>query len=76
PCQPALGIDQQQRRRVVHAVFAAGAGDADMLDPKACIEPLQLVDPEGRLAGYFMPPFQAERLAADLGPLLAASIQE
>lgn len=32
---------------------------------------LLLVDPEGRLAGYFMPPFKAERLAADLGPLLA-----
>ncbi|MFU8763489.1 MAG: SCO family protein [Haliea sp.] len=35
---------------------------------------LLLVDPEGRLAGYFMPPFKAERLAADLEPLLAARL--
>ncbi|MDO8860536.1 SCO family protein [Haliea sp. E1-2-M8] len=33
---------------------------------------LLLVDPEGKLAGYFMPPFNAERLAVDLEPLLAA----
>ncbi len=32
---------------------------------------LLLVDPDGRLAGYFTPPFDAESLAADLGPLLA-----
>lgn len=31
------------------------------------------VDPEARLAGYFMPPFDAGQLAADLAPLLARS---
>ena len=31
---------------------------------------LLLIDPESRLVGYFMPPFRAERLAVDLGPLL------
>lgn len=32
---------------------------------------LLLVNPEGQLAGYFMPPFNAELLAVDLDPLLA-----
>ncbi|PLW83485.1 SCO family protein [Kineobactrum sediminis] len=32
---------------------------------------LLLVNPEGHLAGYFMPPFNAELLAVDLDPLVA-----
>lgn len=32
---------------------------------------LLLVNPEGQLAGYFMPPFNAELLAVDLDPLVA-----
>jgi protein SCO1 len=33
---------------------------------------LVLVDPHGRVAAYFKPPLNPERLAADLAPLLAA----
>ena len=70
--------EQEQLQRLytglgVQHIRIPGAGGEYSVDHSAA---LLLVDPEGRLAGYFMPPFQAERLAADLGPLLAASIQE
>ena len=70
--------EQEQLQRLytglgVQHIRIPGARGEYSVDHSAA---LLLVDPEGRLAGYFMPPFQAERLAADLGPLLAASIQE
>lgn len=70
--------EQEQLQRLytglgVQHIRIPGARDEYSVDHSAA---LLLVDPEGRLAGYFMPPFKAERLAADLGPLLAASIQE
>lgn len=33
---------------------------------------LVLVDPKARVAGYFRPPFNVERIAADLAPLVGA----
>ncbi len=53
----------------VQRIRIPGAQGAYSVDHSAA---LLLVDPGGRLAGYFMPPFSAERLTADLGPLLAA----
>jgi len=53
----------------VQRIRIPGAQGAYSVDHSAA---LLLVDPEGRLVGYFMPPFSAERLTADLGPLLAA----
>lgn len=44
-----------------------GTPDAYLIDHSAG---LILIDPEGRVAGYFSPPFQIDAMAQDLAPLL------
>ena len=52
----------------ITAIRIPGAGGDYSVDHAA---PLLLIDPEGRLAGYFLPPFEVSALAVDLAPRLA-----
>lgn len=52
----------------ITAIRIPGAGGDYSVDHSA---PLLLIDPEGRLAGYFLPPFEVGALASDLAPRLA-----
>jgi len=65
--------EQDQLQRLyeglgVQHIRIPGAGGEYSVDHSAA---LLLINPEGSLVGYFMPPFQPERLATDLGSLLA-----
>jgi protein SCO1 len=64
--------EQEQLQRLytglgVQHIRIPGAAGEYSVDHSAA---LLLVDPDGRLAGYFTPPFDAESLAADLGLML------
>ncbi len=65
--------EKQQLERLyaglgIQYIRIPGAGGDYSVDHSAA---LLLIDPAGRLAGYFMPPFKSEALAADLRPLLS-----
>lgn len=65
--------EKQQLERLyaglgIQYIRIPGAGSEYSVDHSAAV---LLIDPEGRLAGYFMPPFKSDALAADLRPLLS-----
>jgi protein SCO1/2 len=63
-------LDSLYRSLGIGRIRIPGANGEYSVDHSAA---LMLIDPEGRLVSYFMPPFSARKLAADLSLLVAAT---
>jgi protein SCO1/2 len=65
---PAVLEELGRNLGFVFTKVPGGTPQAYLMDHSAA---LILMDPQGRVAGYFSPPFQIDAMAQDLAPLLA-----